>query len=125
MISGIGIDIVDIERVRKAMERPTFLGRFFSEEECAFFVETKNAPQTVAVHFAMKEAVAKALGTGIRGFALKEISIVRDALGKPILVPLGRLAILMSQMGIQRIHLSCSHEKKIAIGYALAEKSTL
>lgn len=124
MISGVGIDIVSIDRIKKAMNRPAFLGRFFSEEECAFFQKRGSTPQTVAAHFAMKEAVAKALGTGIRGFDLREISIVRDDLGKPILNPLGRFRQVLLTLKIQTIHLSCSHERETAIGYAVAEKST-
>lgn len=121
MIVGIGVDIVAVDRIRKALEREGFIRRFFSESEMALFKNKANPVQTIAAHFAMKEAVAKALGTGVRGFDLKEVSIERDALGRPVLVPLGRLATVLETLGIAKVHLSCSHEAAYAVGHAIAE----
>ena len=78
-----GIDVVEIERIEKSMQNPAFLGRFFSEKEVAYF-ESKNFNlESVAAAFAAKEAFSKALGTGIRGFRLNEVTICHDLLGKP------------------------------------------
>jgi holo-[acyl-carrier protein] synthase len=89
-----GVDLVEIPRIAKAMEKEAFLRRFFSEEEQAYFQERAMAPQTVAGHFAAKEAFSKALGTGIRGFELREVSIRRDSLGKPSFRLTGKAAEL-------------------------------
>ena len=75
-----GIDLVEVERIARSMEAGPFLERFFSPEERALLLERKNAPQSVAANFAAKEAFAKAMGTGVRGFRLDEVSVLRDRL---------------------------------------------
>ncbi len=82
-----GIDLVEIARIEKAVKRHDgFLSRFFTEKECAHFAEKKNPAERIAGHFAAKEAFSKFLGSGVRGFALKDIAIDYDELGKPFLL---------------------------------------
>lgn len=89
-----GLDMIEIERIKKSMEQPSFLKQYFSEEERALFEKRGWKPSVVAGNFAAKEAFSKALGTGIRGFSLKEISVLRDDLGAPFLILSGKAAEL-------------------------------
>jgi len=81
MILGVGLDLEDIERIGRAIEKPHFLERIFSEEERAHIAQ--KGAQTAAGYWAAKEAVAKALGTGFRDFGMWDISVHNDELGKP------------------------------------------
>ena len=82
----VGVDLIEIERVRRALERPSFRDRCFTEAEQAYCDSRANPVQSYAGRFAGKEAVGKALGCGVR-FTWKEIEIVgrpetrRDSLG--------------------------------------------
>ena len=84
-ILGIGIDIIEIDRIEKVLKRtPRFLERNFTEKEIEYFKENNFRSESIAGNFAAKEAISKAIGTGIRGFNLKDIEVLRDHLGKPI-----------------------------------------
>lgn len=89
-----GVDAVEIRRIAKSIQRPGFLERFFSEEEREYFESKKNAPQTVAGHFAAKEAFSKAMGTGLSGFELRTVRVIHDHRGKPFLSLAGSAAEL-------------------------------
>lgn len=118
MLLSNGVDIVEIHRIAKVLERrPGFVGRFFSEEEQDYFQSRKMAPQTVAGHFAAKEAFAKAMGTGIRGFELREVSVVHDRQGRPLYHLTGQAAALAAGW---RLSLSISHDRDTAIAFAVA-----
>lgn len=80
MIYGIGVDMTRISRVHKACEKDSFVNRYFSQQEIQ---QAQGKVEKLAADFAAKEAFSKALGTGIRGFALSEVSLLRDELGKP------------------------------------------
>ncbi len=114
-----GIDLVEVARVRKSVENPRFLSRYFSEGERAIFAQKPNAHQTVAAHFAAKEAFAKALGTGVRGFALCEIEILRNELGAPFFVFSGGALALVQKMGY-RFSLSITHTREYAAAVVTA-----
>lgn len=84
MIIGIGVDIIEIERVRQAIQNnKNFLSKLFTEREIDYFISRNMNSEVIAGNFAAKEAVSKALGTGIRGFSFKDIEILRNELGKP------------------------------------------
>lgn len=84
MIIGIGVDIIEIERVRQAIQNnKNFLSKLFTERELDYFINRNMNSEVIAGNFAAKEAVSKALGTGIRGFSFKDIEILRNELGKP------------------------------------------
>lgn len=88
----VGIDSVEINRIEKSLEIKGFLEKVYSEEEIALFNERSMRSETIAANFAAKEAFSKALGTGIRGFSLSEVSVLRDELGAPFIKLSGRAA---------------------------------
>ena len=121
MVIGNGVDIVEIERIIDIVKKnPRFLERCFTENERALFLEKGMRIETIAAGFAGKEAVSKALGTGIRGFNLVDIEILRDALGKPIVHLLGKAKDVAANKQIHRIELSLSHSDVQAIAFALS-----
>ena len=122
MIYGTGIDIVEIDRIKKLIEKPHFLKRFFSEEERECFSEHKFSPQTVAGNFAGKEAFSKAIGTGFRDFRLDEVEILKEELGKPHIALTGSAKKITDEMGISGLYISISHSKRYAIAQVIAER---
>lgn len=121
MIIGIGTDIVEVDRITNAIERtPGFINGAFTESEKEYFNSKKNRPETIAGNFAAKEALSKALGTGFRGFGLKDIEVLRDELGKPI-ATLSAEIIHKFKLEKCKVHVSISHTKTNAIAYALIE----
>lgn len=78
-----GIDIVDIKRIEKSTSNNRFLNRVFSKKELDFFSSKKNPYPSMAGNWAAKEAFSKAIGTGVKGFSLNEVSILRYDNGKP------------------------------------------
>ena len=125
MILGTGIDMVEIARVDASRERfgERFLGRVFTAAERRYCEERKGgAGQSFALRFAAKEAVAKALGTGIRrGVDFKDIEVVSDALGRPSVRLAGGAAAAAKKRGIRSLHLSLSHDGPLAVAFAVAE----
>ena len=122
MLSGVGCDVIEIARVRKAIERDAFLQRVFAKEEIAYCMSRgAQAAASFAARFAAKEAVLKALGTGLRGGELQEIVITNDALGKPSVQLLGYHAELAAQLGVNNIAISMSHSRETAMAYVIME----
>lgn len=117
MILGIGTDIADIARIEKIIKNTNFCERFFTDNENKYFEQRKFSSQTVAGNFAAKEAVAKALGTGVRGFFLKDIEVLRDELGKPYVNISGKAGELCKG----KIHISISHSREYATAFAVIE----
>lgn len=126
MIIGIGVDIIEIERVRQAIQNnKNFLSKLFTEREIDYFISRNMNSEVIAGNFAAKEAVSKALGTGIRGFSFKDIEILRNELGKPeVILHSGAKLIgnkLIGNNNSLRIHLSISHNNSSAIAYSVLE----
>jgi len=122
MIIGIGIDIIEVARVQKASEKEGFRARVFSARELEAFASRGNATQSMAGAFAAKEAVAKALGTGIGGdAALNDIEILHDDFGAPYAELSGAARSTMERMGGRRLHISISHIKETAVAEAILE----
>ena len=118
MILGIGTDIVEISRITKAIKSRAFLAKCFTEAEAARCnAGGVTAAENFAGYFAAKEAVAKALGTGFRGFVPRDIEIFHDDLGKPMV----RLAEHISIPANAAIHISISHGKEHATAMAVIE----
>ena len=82
----IGVDIIEINRIKKACQHKTFKTRFFTKREFEGIKCKRNYHIHLAGKFAAKEAVAKSLGTGFRNFKLRDIEILNDTLGKPQVV---------------------------------------
>ena len=112
-----GTDLVSLKRIERSLENPRFLQRVFSPEERAFFASRRNALPSVAASCAAKEAFAKALGTGVRGFSLAEVSVLRDALGRPYYALSGRAAELARGW---EFSLSLSHTEEYAVAFTVA-----
>ncbi|MCT8976434.1 holo-ACP synthase [Clostridium sp. CX1] len=126
MISGVGVDIVEIRRIKDAMDKHSnFMDKMFSKNEVEYLKSRNLRPEFVAGRFAAKEAVSKALGTGFSGFEFKDIEIDRTAAGKPIVVLKGKAKMIAQKYGNYKIHLSISHGVDNAIAYAVMEVDKL
>ena len=122
MIIGIGTDIVEIQRIEKAINRnPNFINKLFTKNEIEYFKSRNMRSEFIAGRFAAKEAVSKALGTGFRGFEFKDIEIENNILGKPMVNLKGKAKKMDKKWGNYKIHLSISHGRENAIAYAVLE----
>ena len=128
-IVGVGVDAVDVARFRRVLERrPSFSARCFTESERADATGSADLAQSLAARFAAKEAVMKALGTGIGGFALTDVEVCRTT-GKgatrnaPYLVLHGAAAELAGALGAGTFHLSLTHTDGVAIAFVVAEQA--
>ncbi len=126
MIYGIGVDIVEIHRIERAVNRfgMAFCRRILHEEEYALMPSSKSYRlfSWLAARFAAKEACVKALGTGFRdGISFQSIAIYKDELGKPCLRFHDRAAEVYTEKKILSAHLSLSHEKTHALAYVVLE----
>ncbi len=119
MIIGIGVDLVNIERIDNAVKsHPSFLERVFTEQERAYCSKQKFPAQHYAGRFAAKEAVLKAIGTGwSAGVKWTEMEVLHGEGGGPIVNITGRVKDLMDLKGVKQILVSYSHDE----GYAVAQ----
>ncbi|HLC16157.1 MAG TPA: holo-ACP synthase [Thermodesulfovibrionia bacterium] len=124
MIYGIGVDIVKIERIRKAVERQSqkFLARVFTENEIDFCYKRSDPYQAFAARFAAKEALLKSVGKGILN-PLLDIDIRNLDTGKPYIHLSGKLERFFMENKLHPIHLSLSHEKEYAVALVVVEKN--
>ncbi|QNO14576.1 holo-ACP synthase [Alkalicella caledoniensis] len=120
MIIGVGVDLIEISRIKKVVEArgDKLLERLFTERELEVM---SRKHETIAGRFAAKEAVVKALGVGIGIISWKDIEIIKDKLGKPKIYLTGAAARRRKTMGIIKMHLSISHSKSQAVAYVVAE----
>ncbi len=118
MIVGIGTDIIEVYRIEKACSSESFLMRYFTLKEREIL---KKNYQSIASNFAGKESIAKAFGTGVRGFELNQIEILRDGLGKPYVKLYEEAKLLSEKLGVKNIHISLSNIKEYAIAYVVLE----
>jgi holo-[acyl-carrier protein] synthase len=122
-VIGIGIDVVEVERITSAIERygPLFLNRLFTARERQYCDSHAQPPLHYAARFAAKEAVAKALGTGIgEHVGWLDLEIVNDTHGAPKLVLSGAAASFAKNLGISEIQISLTHARQYAAANALA-----
>lgn len=119
---GTGIDIVEVERIKGAVERtPSFLQRVFTPGELAYAGESeRHRWRRLAARFAAKEALLKALGTGLRRVRWTDAEVNHDALGQPYFVLSGRLDRLARSRGATTFQLSLSHSDAYAVAHVLA-----
>lgn len=123
MISGIGIDIVHVDRIRRWIENPAILDRYFHPLE----IETsrsrkKGMALSLAARFAAKEAFGKALGSGLANFALVEVAVVNNSLGQPHMRLEGNARREFERHGGGTIHVSMTHEGDNAVAIVIIEK---
>lgn len=121
MIKGLGVDIVEIGRMREVLaRRPRIKERCFSAEEREY-CESRSRPEVhYALRFAAKEAVLKALGTGFAGMSFTDVEVARDPRGRPVPRLNGRAARFAEESGIVEMHLSLSFTHTTAVASAVA-----
>ena len=123
MIFGIGTDLIRIERLESAIERHgnRFAERILMEQELVHYYDRKYKARYLAMRFAGKEAVSKALGTGFaHGIWVRDIGIVHNQRGKPDVIFSARGAGVCRELGVGKCHVSLSDEAGIAMAYAIA-----
>ena len=120
MIVGIGNDIIEIERIEKAILKEGFKNKVYTERELENIEKRGNRTETYAGIFSAKEAISKAIGTGVREFSLTDLEILNDNLGKPYVVVSEKLdKILKNKKESYQIEISISHSKKYATAMAI------
>lgn len=120
MILGIGTDIIEIGRVKSALERPGFAERIFTAAEREY-CEGRGAQRfaSYAARFAGKEAVLKAFGTGLSSGSWQDVEILPDEAGRPTVRLSGHFAGLASGQGVTVVHVSLSHARDFAAAQAI------
>ena len=125
MIVGTGIDVIDIARIARSMERygDHFLRRVYTAGEIAYCQrKRRNAAESFAARFAAKEAAAKALGTGIGfGVTWREIEVGREPAGRPLLLLHGRAAEIAQTLGVRHSSLSITHTESQSMAMVILE----
>ena len=125
MIFGTGLDIVEIDRIKNSLNKysPKFEQKIFTPTEIDYCQSQGNPAKHFAARFAVKEAVSKCFGTGIRGsLGFKDMEIINEETGKPILVMIGKGKELFEKLELKSIHISISHDSTHAIAHAIAEQ---
>lgn len=123
-VVGIGTDLVIIKRIEEVLSRhgERFVERVLHENELGRFLDTQHQARYLAKRFAAKEAVSKALGTGIaEGVNLNDIEIANDERGKPHVILHGGAYERLQTMGAKHCHLSISDERDHALAFAVLE----
>ncbi len=118
MIYGIGTDLIEVERVKKACEKESFRKKIYTEQEQCLIAEHA---QRAAGNFAVKESMVKAFGTGFGKISPIDIEVLREVSGKPYVVLHGPAKELAETLHIQHIHVSISNLKDYAVGYVVLE----
>ena len=120
MIVGIGNDIIEIERIEKAISKEGFKDKIYTQRELENIKKRGNRAETYAGVFSAKEAISKAIGTGVREFSLTDLEILNDDLGKPYVVISEKLdKIIKNKKEDYQIEISISHSKKYATAVAI------
>lgn len=122
MIYGIGIDIVKVDRLKDASEKwgERFFKKILTENEIAYCLNKKNPFPSLAVRFAAKEALIKAVGSEIH-INMKDIEVLNDETGRPVLNVKNRLEDFFRKKHIVHSHLSLSHEKEFGVACVVLE----
>jgi holo-[acyl-carrier protein] synthase len=120
MIYGVGIDIIEIKRLDNLIFKKRFLEKVYGKQELEYLL-LKNKIESFAANFCAKEAFSKALGTGIKGFKLNEVQVLRSDEGKPYFKLNGE-ALRLTELANIQFSLSLSHSKFYATAVAIAEK---
>jgi holo-[acyl-carrier protein] synthase len=124
MTSGVGIDMIEVERIAKSINKESgFREMVFSETEIAYCESKANKFEHYAARFAAKEAFFKALGTGwAENTLFNEVEIINNDEGKPEVNLLGSTLVTINEMGIKKVLVSLSHLKTIASAVVIIEK---
>jgi len=121
-VKGLGTDVVDLERFRRALDRtPNLVPRLFTDGERALAASRRDPVPALAARFAAKEAVMKVLGVGLGAIDWHDVEVVREESGRPRLEVTGRAAALADAAGVTDWHLSLSHSDLVATAVAAAD----
>jgi holo-[acyl-carrier protein] synthase len=124
MVYGIGIDIIKIDRFERSLERwgNRLRARVFTPQELSICYRKAHPAKHLALRFAAKEAFLKALGIGMfQGIAWKEIEIINDPQGRPLIGLTGEAGKICQEEGIKEIFVSISHETEYGVAHVLLE----
>ena len=122
-LAGIGVDVVDVERMKAAIDtwEETFIKKMFTEGEIAYCSSKKSPHKHFAARFAAKEAVSKAMHTGWSGtFRWQDVEVVNQPSGEPRVVLHGKVAAALAG---NRVHLSLSHTETTVVAFAVIEET--
>ena len=121
MVLGVGTDIIEIDRIKKVIERtPKFLEKIFTDKEINLFESKSMKVESIAGNFAAKEAISKAIGTGFRKFSFNDLEVLSDELGKPIVNISDKVKDVLGHEEVI-FHISISHNKSYAIAFVTME----
>ena len=115
---AIGTDIIEIERIKNSMKNKKFFEYVFGDDELVMFWGKNPPERSVAANFCAKEAFFKSIGTGIRGYGLRNVQILRDELGKPYFKFSGKVLEEVEKKGY-KFSVSLSHSKEYALATVL------
>jgi len=121
MIKGIGIDIVEIARIKRLMKNSHAIDRLLTEKEAELMSARAKSHEFFAGRFAAKEAVSKAFGVGISKCPPNEVEILNDDLGAPYVVLYDNAAKLQDKLKVENIFISITHEKEYAVAMVVLE----
>jgi holo-[acyl-carrier protein] synthase len=123
-MNAVGVDIIEIHRIEQALEKfgERFLGRVYTPLEAAF---CRGRVSELAARFAAKEAVMKALGTGARGVAWREIEVLPNHRGKPLVYLHGRAQRHAERIGLEELDISLSHSRDFAVAFVVGRSQDL
>lgn len=124
MIFGIGIDMMEVGRIQKAMQAdPEFAKFIFAKAEIDYCEAMARKYQHYAARFCAKEAFLKALGVGLhQGFLFSQIQVINDAQGKPTIILEGSAKEFFEKFGFSKIFVSLTHLKELAQAIVILEK---
>lgn len=118
---GIGIDAVDVDRFRRSLERtPTLRTRLFTDAELQYLASRVDPIPGLAARFAAREAAMKALDQGLGAWGFHDISVVRDGLGPPKLLVVGKAAEVAAGFGVRGWQVSLTHTDTVAMAVVAA-----
>jgi holo-[acyl-carrier protein] synthase len=126
MIVGIGVDLVEVERLNRAIQcyGDRFVSRVFSPEEAAYCRRCAHPEQRFATRFAAKEAALKALGVGwAQGLQFRDVEVTNNELGAPAITFSGRALELSRRLEVETVHVSLTHHRNFAIAQVVLERS--
>jgi phosphopantetheine--protein transferase-like protein len=121
-IRGIGVDVIEVRRIDRALTRwgEAFTGRLFTADEVRRAGSAPARAMRLAGRFAAKEAVMKALGLGWRRMAWREIEILNDEVGRPMVTLRGGAARVAERLGVSEVLISLTHTRDLAAAGAIA-----
>ncbi len=116
-----GTAIIEIDRIVKAMKNKRFMSDYFSADEIRFLVSHDLSPALIAENYCVKIALAKAIGTGMRMIHARDITVLRDRLGAPFIIPEGNAKLLEQREGFV-FNVSVAHCKDYATASVVINK---